>query len=229
METGKLQHPIVARMEERLRSKAGKVTLQDVIAAVHDPEVTRDTAGYGQVAHLCSGVHPELGILWVAAASPRTAPFIPYWLAVTNVPPEFKWHRYLTEGEAGRFMKAEFQGLESTRYAFHEFKRLFYLVKEHDEEFLPEVTKALTAFEARLIEQQSVVEETARTLYQAMQPELARHHLNYYSQTEARNGLSLGQALADSIEARTKVLYGIRQPAMQPQPMLVKPQSQSLK
>jgi len=75
---------------------------------VRDPEVTRDSAGYGQVAHLRSGVHPELGILWVAAASPLTAPFIPYWLAVTNVPPEFKWHRYLTDGEAGRFMNAEF-------------------------------------------------------------------------------------------------------------------------
>jgi hypothetical protein len=226
---GQMQHSAVTRMEERLRAKAGKVTLQDVIAAVRDPEVTRDTAGYGQVAHLRSGVQPELGILWVAAASPLTAPFIPYWLGVTNVPPEFKWHRYLTEGEAGRFMDAEFQGLESTRYAFQEFKRLFYLVKEHEEEFLPEVTKALTAFEARLIEQQPVVEETARALYKTTQPELARHHLTYYSQTEARNGLSLGQALAESIEARTKVLYGIRQPVRQPQPKLVKPPSQSLK
>src|SRR5262245_48848999 len=166
---GQMQHSFVARMEERLRSKAGKVTLKDVIAAVRDPEVTRDGAGYGQVAHLRSGVQPELGILWVAAAAPLTAPFVPYWLGVTNVLPEFKWHRYLTEGEAGRFMNAEFQGLESTRYAFQEFKRLFYLVKEHEEEFLPEVTKALTAFEARLIEQQPVVEETARTFYNAKQ------------------------------------------------------------
>jgi hypothetical protein len=159
----------------------------------------------------------------VAAASSLTAPFIPYWLGVTNVPPEFKWHRYLTGGEAERFMNPELQGLESTRYAFREFKRLFYLVKEHEEEFLPEVTKALEAFEARLIEQQSFVEETALILYGATQPELARHHLSYYSQTEGLNGLRLGQTLADSIEARTKVLYGIRQPALQPQPKLVKP------
>jgi len=40
-------------------------------------------------------------------------------------------------------MNPQFQGLESTRYAFQEFKRLFYLVKEHEKKFLPEVTEAL--------------------------------------------------------------------------------------
>ncbi|MCI0538455.1 MAG: C69 family dipeptidase [Verrucomicrobiales bacterium] len=240
---GQMQSPVVARtgerlrplqedffssrkiawMEERLRAKAGKITLQDVIAAVRDPKVTGDSAGYGQVAHLRKGVHPELGMLWVAAASSLTAPFIPYRMGVADVPPEFKWHRNLSEGEADRFMDPELQGLESTRYAFREFKRLFYLVKEHEEKFLPEVTEALEAFESRLIGQQSIVEQTALTLYKADQPELARQYLTYHSQTEAMNGLRLGQTLAESIEARTKVLYGIRQPAMQPQPKLVKP------
>jgi len=220
----KMRHPAVASMEERLRAKAGKITLEVVIAAVRDPELTRDSAGYGQVAHLRKGVHPELGVLWVAAASSLTSPFIPYWLGVTDVPPEFKWHRYLTEGEAGRFMNQEFQGLESTQCAFREFKRLFYLVKEHEQKFLPEVTEALEAFEARLIARQSIVEDTAQTLFRAEKPDLARHHLSYYSQTEAMNGLRLGQALANSIEARTKALQGIRQPSMQPQPKLVQPQ-----
>jgi dipeptidase len=219
----KMRHPAVASMEEQLRAKAGRITLRDVIAAVRHPQVTRDAAGYGQVAHLRKGVHPELGVLWVAAASSLTAPFIPYRMGVTDVPPEFKWHRYLSEGEADRFMDPELQGLESTRYAFREFKRLFYLVKEHEEKFLPEVTEALAAFESRLIGQQSIVEQTALTLYQADQPELARQYLTYHSQTEAMNGLRLGQALAESIELRTKVLFGIRQPARQPQPKLVKP------
>lgn len=189
--------------------------------------ILADDLGYADLgvrgAHLRKGVHPELGVLWVAAASSLTAPFIPYRLGVSDVPPEFKWHRYLTEGEADRHMDPELQGLESTRYAFREFKRLFYLVKEHEEKFLPEVTEALEAFESRLIGQQSLVEQTALTLYKAEQPELARQYLTYHSQTEAMNGLRLGQTLAESIEARTKVLYGIRQPAMQPQPKLVKP------
>jgi len=220
---GQMRHPIVSMIETRLRAKAGKIALKDVIAAVRDPEVTRDSAGYGQVAHLRNRVHSELGVLWVAAASSLTAPFIPYWLGVTDVPPEFKWHRYLTDGESDRFMNQELRGLESTRYAFQEFKRLFYLVKEHEKRFLPEVTEALEAFESRLIERQPAVEETALILFKADKPDLARQHLTYHGQTEAMNGLRLGQALANSIEARTKVGHGIRQPAIQPQPKLVDP------
>ena len=109
-------------------------------------------------------------------------------------------------------MEPQRQGLESTRYAFQEFKRLYYLVKEHEQKFLPEVTEALEAFEARLIERQSVVEQTASVLYSADRPALARQYLTWFSHTEALNGLRLGQSLADGIEARTKALYGIRQP-----------------
>jgi len=97
---GNMRHAAVARIEESLRAKSGKIALRDVIAAVRDPQLTGDSAGYGQVAHLRKGVHPELGILWVAASSSLTAPFIPYWLGVNDAQPEYKRHRYLTEAEA---------------------------------------------------------------------------------------------------------------------------------
>jgi hypothetical protein len=131
---------------------------------------------------------------------------------VTEVPAEFQRHRYLTEGEASRFMDREWQGIESTRYAFGVFKRLFYLTTEHKEEFLPEVTAALTAFEAKLAGGLPVVERTALKLFDAGEPELAREHLTYHSSTEAMNGLQLGESLAGSIEARTKLKFGIRKP-----------------
>jgi dipeptidase len=209
---GQMRHAAVARIEGELRAKAGKITLADVIAAVRDAQLTGDSAGYGQVAHLRRGTRRELGILWVAPASPLTAPFIPYWLGVKDVPPEFKRHRYLTEDEASKFMYREHQGLESTRYAFQEFKRLFYLVKEHEKKFLPEVTEVFERFERRLMNEQQIVEKTASALFAGAEPELARAYLTYYSQTEALNALRLGQTIAESIEARTKALYGIRQP-----------------
>ena len=115
---GKMRHEAVSMMEDRLRKLARKITLKDMIAAVRTPELTRDSAGYGQVAHLRKTSHPELGVLWVAAATPATAPFIPYHLGVTEVPPEYQRHRYLTEGEASRFIDPEWQGVESTRYVF---------------------------------------------------------------------------------------------------------------
>lgn len=209
---GKMRHEAVSMMEERLRQLAGKIKLEDMIAAVRTPELTRDSAGYGQVAHLRTASHPELGVLWVAATTSVTAPFIPYHLGVTEVPAEYRRHRYLTEGEASRFMDQEWQGIESTRYAFAVFKRLFYLTSEHRDQFLPEVTGALTDFEARLIGDLPVVERTALKLFETSEPELARVHLTYHSNTEAINGLQLGEALSASIEARTKFKFGVRKP-----------------
>lgn len=209
---GKMRHDAVKMMEDRLRSLAGKITLDHVIAAVRTTEVTRDSAGYGQVAHLRKTAHPELGVLWVAATTSVAAPFIPYHLGVTEVPAEYQRHRYLTEGEASRFMDRQWQGVESTRYAFNVYKRLFYLTSEHREEYLPEVTAAFVAFETKLAQAQPVVERTALKLFQAGEPDLARGYLTYHANTEAMNGLSLGEALAASIEARTKLTFGIRKP-----------------
>ena len=153
-----------------------------------------------------------MGTLWVAATSSVTAPFVPYRIGVQDVPPEFKRHRYLTEDEAPQFQDENTRGIESTVYAFRVFKRLFYLMDEHREKFLPEITEACTAFEAGLIAEQKTVEKIASKLYEAGEEDLARKYLTYYSNTEAMNALRLGEALAESIEARTKVLYGIRQP-----------------
>ena len=148
----------------------------------------------------------------MAGASPLTAPFTPFHLGVSDVPPEFKRHRYLTAGEADRFQDVDHQGLESTRFAFRTYKRLFYLTKEHEKKFLPEVTETLEAFEGKLIAQQRTVEGTAAKLFAAGEDELARKYLTYYSGTEALNGMRLADDLAVGIEARTRVLYGIRPP-----------------
>jgi hypothetical protein len=209
----KMRSDAVQLIEDRLRKLAGRITLEQVIAAVRTTEVTRDSAGYGQVAHLHRTPHPELGVLWVAATTPVAAPFIPYHLGVTDVPPEYKRHRYLTAGESDRFVDPKWQGVESTPFAFGVYKRLFYLVSEHRDQFLPEVTAALTAFEARLAADQSRVERTALKLYEADETDLARSYLTYYSNTEAMNGLHLGEALEAGIEARTKAQFGIRTPA----------------
>ena len=209
---GNMRHAAVQMMEERLAELKGKITLKDVIAAVRTPELMRDSAGYGQVAQLRKGIQQELGVLWVAASSPLTAPFIPYYLGIDDVPPEYKKHRYLTEGEASKFVDPKFRGIESSRYAFRSYKRLFYLTKEHPDRFLPEVTEALEAFELKLIARQKTVERTALKLYKADEEKLARVYLTYYCYTEAMNGLRLGEALAESIEARTNVIDGIRQP-----------------
>lgn len=211
---GLMRHPAVELIENRLteKAKSGKVALRDVMSAVRTTEVTRETAGYGQIAQLRKDVPSDLGILWVAAAPASAAPFIPFRLGVTAVPPEYRRHRYLTEAEAAKFQDIDQRGVESTRSAFQVHKRLLYLIQEHETKFLPEVTETLEAFESGLIDNQQSVEETARVLYDAGKPELARKYLTYYSHTEAMNGLQLAESLAISLEARTKAIFGIRPP-----------------
>ena len=210
---GEMKSDAVVMIEKRLAERAPNITLKDIIEMVRTPEVTRDSAGYGQVAHLRSNIHKELCVLWVAATSSVTAPFIPYHLGVKDVPPEFKKHRYLSDGEATRFLEPDFLGLESTQYAFRIFKRLFYLTCAHPEKFLHEVTETFEGFEKRLILQQETVERIALNLYESGEDVLAREYLTYYSSTEAMNGLRLAEALSKSIEERTKILYGIREPS----------------
>lgn len=199
------------RVEAAVRSAAPKVDVQLLMQLLHG--AGRDSSGYGEVADLHANVNPALRTLWVAPGPPVTAAFVPWRLAVESVPPEYQRHRYLTAGEAERQnIDAAQQGLESTRYADRAVKRLLYLADEHRDLFLPEVAAALAAFEARELAGDAGVDRTARVLIDAHEDALARHYLTEQAHAAAADGLRLIEALADSIEARTKVLYGIRMP-----------------
>ncbi len=198
-------------MEKELRA-AAPIDLRKMMNAVRDPRVSKDATGYGQVAQLRPSGRPEMNLLWVAATGSVTTPFIPYRIGITSVPAEFGKHRYLTKGEATRFVTRDWQVQEATEFAGRTFKRLMYFTCEHPERFLPEVTEALTAFEDRLIREQENVVNTANTLYDAGKDELAAGYLTRYSAESALAGLRLGKALLGSIEARTREIYGLRKP-----------------
>lgn len=199
-------------LEEELQKLAPKVTVDDMMALVRDRRIADDEAGYGQVAHLRGNIHPELAILWVAPTGSITSPFIPYHMGAQEVPPEYGQHRYLTRNAASTFLNPDFQLQEATQFAGRTFKRLMYYTCEHPDKFLPEVNEALEAFEGAMLSEQKSIEDTALTLYNQKQDDLARNYLTFYSNTRAMEGLRLGEALLNSIEARTRVLFGIREP-----------------
>jgi len=199
------------RVESNIRSAAPKVDVQLLMQQLH--EAGRDSSGYGQVADLHPNVSPDMRLLWVAPGPPVTAAFVPWRLGVDSVPPEYSRHRYLTFGEADKQnIDAAQQGVESTVYVNRAVKRLLYLADEHRDVFLPDVRAALTAFDSRQIAAQPDIERTAKVLFDAHEDALARHYLTEQAHASAADGLRLIEALADSIEARTKVLYGIRTP-----------------
>jgi dipeptidase len=200
----------VRKVEAAIRSAAPKVDVQVLMQQLHD--VGRDSSGYGQVADLRANVDPSLRTLWVAPGPPITAAFVPWRLGTDSVPPEYRRHRYLTAGEAERIIDIPQQGIESTRYADRAVKRLLYLVDEHRETFLPEVSVALTASDKRQIAAQDDIERTALVLLKAHQDELLTRYLTEQAHRAAADGLRLVEALANGIAARTQVLYGIRTP-----------------
>jgi dipeptidase len=196
------------QVEAAVRTAAGKVDVQLLMEQLH---VTgRDSSGYGQVAHLRADIHPDLRTLWIAAGPPITAAFVPWRIGVEAVPPEYRRHRYLTAGEAERSIQRADQGLESTRYVNRAVKRLLYLVDEHRDSFLPEVRAALAAFDSRQLAAQQAIERTAQILLGAREDKLARRYLTDQANMAAGDAFRLIEALAESIEARTKVLHGIR-------------------
>jgi dipeptidase len=200
-----------SEMEQELRD-AAPVSLRRMMDAIRDPRISKDSTGYGQVADLRDNGRPEMNLLWVAPTGSVTAPFIPYRIGVTEIAPQFGKHRYLTKGEAARFVTRDWAIQEATEFAGRTFKRLMYYTCDHPRQFLPEVTQALAAFEDRLIAEQPAVAETANTLHDAGRADLASGFLTDYSRAAGLEGLRLGNKLLGSIEARTELLHGLRRP-----------------
>jgi hypothetical protein len=188
---------IEAEMAARARQPE-KISITDIIWAIRTEKLTGDTAGYGQVVPLIHPDHAELRHLWHTQIGAIAAPFVPVFMGLREVPVEYRAHRYLTEGEAARFLDLRHarkgdpdsasripQGFESTRAATQVFKRLLNLIMQHHELFLP-----------------------AATLLKAGKPGLATEYLTYYCSTELINALDLAKTLAQSLEARTRLFFG---------------------
>ncbi len=206
-----------------LAARPEKISIEDMMWAVRTSKLTGDTAGYGQVVPLVHPKHDELRLLWHTPIGAIAAPFVPVFMGVTQVPEEFRQHRYLTTGESSKFEDTRHsstndtsalsdvpQSIESTRSAVGSCKRLLYLVSQHHEAFLPEVTEVWEAVEQRLINEHQGIVRSAEVLMEKGEEELTAQLLTYYSNTELLKGLDLVETLAASLEARTRALHGIR-------------------
>jgi dipeptidase len=211
----------VGWIEGELRALAArpeKIAIEDVIWAVRTERLTGDTAGYGQVVPLLGDVHPELRVLWHTQIGAVAAPFVPVFMGVSEVPPEFRMHRYLTDGEAERFLDDRHsddkvslvpQDIEATRSATYVFKRLLNLVLRHHDTFLPEVTAFWRACESQLNVSSANVAKSARVLLEAGEPALACQYLTYFTNTELLKTLNAAEGLATAMDTRSRALHAI--------------------
>ena len=214
-------------IEEEMHQRAGtpeKISIKDMMWAIRTEKLTGDTAGYGQVVPLFNPKQSQIRHLWHTQIGAIAAPFVPVYIGCTNIPEEYRMHRYLTVGESARFSDLRHvttednstlslvpQGIESTRSATAIFKRLMYLAFQHPEKFLPELTEVWLAFEADLLEAHNDLLQVATLLLGDGKNDLACRQLTYFSNTELMKALRLAETLAASIEARTRILFGIDQ------------------
>lgn len=211
-------------IEAEMRARAAqpeKIELADIFWAVRTERLTGDTAGYGQVVPLIHPPHAALRHLWHTPTAALAAPFTPVFLGATEVPPEYRQHRYLTAGESARFVDLRHaekgrddvsrvpQGVEATRSAVQAGKRLLYLVQRHSELFLPEIAVLWEAVERRRIAAQPGAVDIAETLLAAGKQDRAAEYLTYYMRTELLAALDLVETMVASLEARTRALFGL--------------------
>lgn len=196
------------KLEEELRAMA-PVSVEEMMALVRDVRIADDHAGYGQVAHLRPDLPvSELALLWIAPTGSVTAPFLPWWIGVQTVPPEYGQHRYLTEGAASTFINADAQLREATEFAGRLFKRVMYYTCAYPEEYVDRVQATLTAFESRMLEQQERIERIAALAY-AEDPELGREALTVYTTARAAEALEVGRGLLGGLETEIRMRKGV--------------------
>jgi dipeptidase len=209
----------VAWVEAEMQARAtapGKITLADVFWAISTEKLTGDTAGYGQVVPLMHPSHDALRVMWHAPVGPVTAPLMPVFIGMTDVPLEYGAHRHLTEGESARFLDRRHaerdpdvvstvpQGAEVTRSAFQVFKRLMHLAFQAQDPLLTEVWDHWRRTEVRLASDLSDVVRSAELLQEAGEARLAARLLTDFSTTRLLGALAEAEALGAAAETRLR-------------------------
>lgn len=188
------------------------VTEADMRARVRDHRISDDEAGYGQVVSLHPNMDPDTIRIWNAPTGSVAAPFIPWWLSVASIPPEFGEHRYLTTGASSSFLNPDFQLQEASQFAGRLFKRVLYYMCSNPDTFHPLVTDMFTKFENQSTTDLAWVEKSAQILIDSGERSTAKELLQFYSHTRANEALALGRTLTDALDGYIKLSGRWRSP-----------------
>ncbi|KAJ4229066.1 hypothetical protein NW759_003789 [Fusarium solani] len=182
------------------------VTEENMMERVRDPRIADDEAGYGQVVSLRAGIDRDMLRIWNAPTGSVSAPFVPWWLGVQSIPPEYGEHRYLTTGASSSFLNPDYQLQEASEFAGRVFKRVLYYMCSDPNRYHPIVTDVLKDFEtASRVQVHGWVEKTALTMIKQGEREAAQSLLTFYSHTRAAEALEIGHTLNNALDGYIKL------------------------
>ncbi|TLD17975.1 uncharacterized protein PgNI_02577 [Pyricularia grisea] len=181
------------------------LTEEKLMERVRDVRISDDEAGYGQVVSLKAGVDRDMLRIWIAPTGSVAAPFVPWWLGVNNIPPEFAEHRYLTTGASSSFLNPDFELQEASEFAGRIFKRVMYYMCSAPETFHPVVTSMLTGFENQSRSDIDWVQKSAELLIKSGDRKTATQLLTYYSHSRAAKALELGKSMTAALDGYIKL------------------------
>lgn len=209
-----------AWIEAEMRARAArpeKIGLAAVVFAIATGRLTGDTAGYGQVVPLVHPRHDALRLIWHAPVGAVTAPLVPVFMGVGEVPPEYGPHRYLTDGESARFLDTRHvqrgegaaisrvpQGNASVRSAVAIHKRLMHLAFQMPDPLLAEIGAHWRRTEAALAADLPDVLRSAEILLDAGEERLAARLLTGQTRTWLLAALNEAEALTAAAELRVR-------------------------
>lgn len=189
------------------------VTEENLMERVRDHRIADDEAGYGQVVSLRPGIDRDMLRIWIAPTGSVAAPFVPWWLGVQSIPPEFGEHRYLTTGASSSFLNPDYQYQEASIFAGRIFKRVLYYMCSAPDIYLPIVTDMLTGFENQSRTQVGEwVEKSSQLLIERSEREAAQKFLTYYSHSRAAEALQMGRTMTDALDGYIKLMGQWRGP-----------------
>ncbi|GIZ43524.1 hypothetical protein CKM354_000674800 [Cercospora kikuchii] len=188
------------------------LTEMKLVERVRDYRISDDEAGYGQVVSLKHGVDPDLLRIWNAPTSSVTAPFVPWWLGVNSVPPEYGQHRYLTTGASSSFLNPDFQLQEATDFAGRTFKQALYYTCSDPEAYLPIVQNVLHGLENSSRTDVELYEKAAKLLIDSGDREGGKKILTSFSHARAADALGAGRTLVDALGSYVKLTGKFRGP-----------------
>ncbi|SMY27561.1 unnamed protein product [Zymoseptoria tritici ST99CH_1A5] len=188
------------------------LTEEKLMERVRDYRISDDEAGYGQIVSLRAGTDCDLLRMWNAPIGSVTAPFIPTWLGVTSVPPEYGQHRYLTTGASSSFLNPDFELQEASLFAGRVFKRVLYYTCSDPENYLTRVQNILRGVENASRSDIEVYEKAAAALITTGDREAAKQILTSFYHARAADALSAGQTLAEMLDLEIKMTGHWRSP-----------------